>query len=103
MFASRRSPLFRRRRRAQYTIGATVGLAAVAALAAAAAVYLFDPKSGRRRRAALRDQAVAAGERGREFAGRVGRTARKRAADMYQSSKSRLRTAADDISSGVRH
>jgi hypothetical protein len=93
MFASRRSPFFWRRRRTQYNIGAIAGLAAATAIAAAAAVYYLDPDSGRRRRALLRDQAVSAGRRGREFAARVGHNARQRATAIYESSKSQLRTA----------
>ena len=79
MFASRRTPFFWRRRRARYSIGALAGLAAVTAIAAAAAVYYFDSESGERRRALLRDRAVSASQRGREFAGKVGRQARQRA------------------------
>jgi hypothetical protein len=63
MFASRRTPFFWRRRRAQYSIGAIAGLAAATALATAAAVYYFDPESGRRRRTLLRDRATAILER----------------------------------------
>jgi uncharacterized membrane protein len=71
MFASRRSPLFWRRRRSQYRIGATAGLAALSAAATAAAVYFFDPQSGKRRRALLREQAISAGVRGRELASKI--------------------------------
>ena len=93
MFASRRSPLFWRRRRTQYSIGALAGLAAVTAIATAAAVYYFDPESGRRRRALLRDQAVSASQRGREIAAKLGRNAQQRATAMYERSKSQVRTA----------
>lgn len=84
MFASRRSPFFWRRRRSQYGIGALAGLAAVTAIAAAAAVYYFDSESGQRRRALLRDQAVSASQRGRELAGKVGRTARRATAALQR-------------------
>ena len=87
MFASRRSPFFWRRRSTQYSIGALAGLAAATAIATAAAVYYFDPESGRRRRALLRDQAVSASQRGREIATKVGRNARQRAAAIYKRSK----------------
>jgi len=94
MFASRRSPLFWRRRRTQYSIGAIAGLAAVTAIATAAAVYYFDPESGRRRRALLRDQAVGASRRGREIAAKVGLNARKQATAIYERSKSQIEDAA---------
>ena len=74
MFLSRRGPFFWSRRRTRYSIGAAAGLAAVGAVAAATAVYFLDPESGRRRRALLRDQAVRAGQRGRELAGKFGRS-----------------------------
>jgi len=90
MFASRRSPFFRRRRRTQYSIGATASLAAVTAAAVAAAVYFFDPESGARRRALLRDQAV-----------RTGRKARQRATDFYERSRSRLVGSGTAVSDGV--
>jgi hypothetical protein len=89
MFASRRSPFFWRRRSTQYSIGALAALATATAIATAAAVYYFDPESGRRRRALLRDQAVSASQRGREIATKVGRNARERASAIYQRSKSR--------------
>ena len=85
MFASRRSPFFWRRRSTQYSIGALAVLATATAIATAAAVYYFDPESGRRRRELLRDQAVSAGQRGREIASK----ARQRASAIYQRSKSR--------------
>ena len=72
MFASRRSPLFWRRRSSQYSIGALAGLAAVTAIAAAAAVYFCDPVSGQQRRALLRDQTLRVSRRGRSFASKVG-------------------------------
>jgi hypothetical protein len=84
MFASRRTPFFWRRRRAQYSIGAIAGLAAATALATAAAVYYFDPESGRRRRTLLRDQAISASQRGREIASKVGRNARQRATAILE-------------------
>jgi uncharacterized membrane protein len=71
VFASRRSPLFWRRRRGQYSIGATAGLAALTAAATAAVAYFFDPQSGKRRRALLREQAISAGQRGRELASKI--------------------------------
>jgi hypothetical protein len=80
MFAPRRSPLFWRRRRSQYSIGALAGLAAVTALAAATAVYFCDPVSGRQRRASLRDQALRASRRGRALASKVGAQLREPAA-----------------------
>ena len=92
MFASRRSPFFWRRRRTQYSIGAIAGLAAATAIATAVAVYYFDPQSGQRRRALLRDQAVRASRRGRELAAKVGVNARQRATALYESSKSQLQS-----------
>jgi hypothetical protein len=98
MFASRRSPLFWRRRRTQYSIGAIAGLAAATAIATAAAVYYFDPESGQRRRTLLRDRAVSVSRRGHELATKVGLNARQRAAAVYQRSKSQLRSAAAERS-----
>jgi len=90
MFASRRSPFFRRRRRAQYSIGAMAGLAVATAVAAAAAVYLLDSESGQRRRALLRDQALNATRRGRDLASKVGRGARQRATAMFQRQQNEM-------------
>jgi hypothetical protein len=80
MFASRRSPFFWRRRSSQYSIGAIAGLAAVTAVAAAVAVYFFDPVSGQQRRALLRDQTLRASRRGRALASKVGTQLRDTAA-----------------------
>jgi len=91
MFASRRTPFFLRRRRAQYSISTLAGLAAVTAIAAAAAVYFFDSESGGRRRALLRDRAVSASQRGREFAGKVSRRARQRATAILERQQNELR------------
>jgi hypothetical protein len=103
MFASRRSPFFWRRRRTQYSIRTTVSLAAATAIATAAAVYFFDRESGQRRRALLRGRAVSAGHRGRELAGKLGRTARQGATAIYQRSKSRLRKAPSEAGAELTH
>ena len=47
----------------------------IAGLAAAAAAYLFDPHSGRGRRARLRDRSIAIGRRAMTRAGRISRHA----------------------------
>jgi hypothetical protein len=75
MFAPRRGFLFGRRRRARSQIAATVGVAAVSAAVAAAAVYFLDPNAGKQRRTALSDQ-VARASRG--------------ATSMYRRSKRHL-------------
>lgn len=87
MFASRRTPFFWRRRRAQYSIGAIASMALATAVAAAAAVYFFDPESGRRRRALLRDQTVRTYQRGSELANKVGLGAQQGATAIFRRSK----------------
>ena len=81
MFASRRS-LFSlsRRRRMSPEIVTTVGLAAVSAAVAAAAVYFLDSKSGKQRRTALSDG--------------VARASRE-ATSMYRRSKRHLHSVAE--------
>jgi hypothetical protein len=97
MFASRRSPLFWRRRRTQYSIVALAGIAAATAVATAAAVYYLDPESGRRRRTLLRDRAVSASQRGREIAAKVGLRAQQRATAIYERSKAQAANASSTV------
>src|SRR5690606_39020762 len=67
-------------------------LAALAiAIAAAGTTYLFDSRSGRRRRALLRDRASRLTHQAREFVGKAGRDARQRAHGAYEKSVSRWR------------
>ena len=67
-------------------------LAALAiAIAAASTTYLFDSRSGRRRRALLRDRASRLTHQAREFVGKAGRDARQRAHGAYEKSVSRWR------------
>ncbi|HEX2493315.1 MAG TPA: SRPBCC family protein, partial [Steroidobacter sp.] len=66
-----------------------VGLAA-AALGATAAL-LLDPRSGRRRRALMRDQVARRAHQVQEFIGKAGRDARQRAHGFYSEQTSRLR------------
>jgi hypothetical protein len=99
MYASRRSPIFWRRRRSQYSIVALAGIAAATAIATAAAVYYLDPESGRRRRDLLRDRAVSASQRGRDIAAQVGLRARQRATAIYERSKAQAANASAAVHS----
>lgn len=69
----------------------------IAAAIAAGATFLFDPRSGTRRRALLRDQLNHMGHRSSAFVGKVGRDARQRTRGLYERSAARLhRDKADD-------
>ena len=65
---------------------------AVAFAAGAAAMYYFDPVTGRRRRAMTRDQGVAAGHEVEDFA----RAKSKRAADRVHGVKATARARLSD-------
>jgi hypothetical protein len=78
MFAPRRSPFFlSRRKRARSEIAAAVGLAAVSAATAAAAVYFLDPNAGKQRRTALSDRVARASRNGYSFAAKIGRQSKR--------------------------
>lgn len=66
-----------------------VGL--VAAALAAGAAYFFDARSGRRRRAMVRDQLVHAAHAACSFAGKANRDAQHRAHGLLSTAVSRLR------------
>lgn len=73
------------------------GVSVAAAIAAAGAALMFDPRSGARRRALLRDQLNHAGRRSTEFIGKVGRDAWQRSRGYYEGSVARLhKDRADD-------
>jgi hypothetical protein len=67
----------------------TVGL--VAAALAAGVAYFFDPRSGRRRRALVRDKLVHATHAACSFAGKANRDAQHRAQGLVSSTLSHLR------------
>jgi len=79
--------------------GAYIGLGlATLAAASAGAAYFLDPRSGRRRRALLRDQASRLAHEGCEFVGKAGRDARQRARGLFEESTNRFRNpSADDV------
>ncbi|HEX7116153.1 MAG TPA: SRPBCC family protein [Steroidobacter sp.] len=58
---------------------------------AAGTVYLLDPRSGRRRRALLRDRITKLLHESEAFAGKAARDARQRALGVYERSFSRFR------------
>lgn len=64
-----------------------VGTGLACALLAAGATYLFDPQSGRRRRALLRDQFTRAVRQTQDFFGKAGRDAQERVRGMYSESR----------------
>jgi uncharacterized membrane protein len=75
----------------------TIAAAVAAAALSAGAAYLFDPKSGGRRRAKALDQVQRGQNQAREFIGKAGRDARERARGWFESSRARFRRMpADD-------
>lgn len=73
-----------------------MSLAAAALAAGAGAAFLFDPRSGRRRRALLRDQVNRAAHLSQEFAGKATRDMRQRARGIYSEARAMRRQDADD-------
>lgn len=71
--------------------GAYYGASLAAAAAAAGAAYFLDPKSGRRRRALVRDRTNRITHQTQEFVAKAGRDARQRARGVYEHSLARLR------------
>jgi len=69
------------------------GLGLVAAIAAAGAAFFFDPRSGGRRRALMRDHLHRSVNQSREFLGKAGRDARQRIGGSYSGLLSRFRRA----------
>jgi uncharacterized membrane protein len=88
--------MFETRRNIQRTSPYATGLFTAALTAGAA--YFFDPRSGRRRRAVLRDQVVHVSNRTQEFFGKVNRDARQRTRGLYSGAISRFRSDSDDDS-----
>jgi uncharacterized membrane protein len=72
------------------------GTGLAAAIAAAGAAYFLDPRSGRRRRALLRDQANRIVHQSEDFLGKAGRDARQRAHGAYEKAVSRFRPGVID-------
>ena len=95
MFAPRRSWFSLSRRPAQRAIATTVGLAAASAAIAAAAVYLFDPNSGKHRRDELRERVARASRESYDMASKLGRGTYKRATGMYRKSRRHLHSVAE--------
>lgn len=67
------------------------GTGLAAAIAAAGAAYFLDPRSGRRRRALLRDQASRIAHQAQDFLSKADRDARQRIHGAYEKSLSRFR------------
>jgi uncharacterized membrane protein len=84
--------MFETRSALQRTAPVATGLLAAAITAGVA--YLFDPRSGRRRRAILRDRLVHAGHVTQDFVGKANRDARHRMNGMYSGAMSRFRVDA---------
>ena len=61
-------------------------------------MYFFDARSGRRRRALVRDQVSRAAHKSSELSAKAGRDLRNRANGLYQRSLSHFRPAANDDS-----
>jgi uncharacterized membrane protein len=72
--------------------GAYIGLSlATIAAASAGAAYFLDPRSGRRRRALLRDQASRLAHQSCDFVAKAGRDARQRIRGLYEESANHFR------------
>jgi len=67
-----------------------VAVGITSALLAASAAYAFDPRSGRRRRALLRDQFTRRTHEAQEFFDKATRDAQQRARGLYAVSRSKL-------------
>ena len=68
-----------------------LALGIAAALASAASMYYFDPRSGRRRRAVLRDRTVRAAHQTQDLVATAAADARNRARGLYHAGTSRLK------------
>jgi hypothetical protein len=66
------------------------------ALLAASAAYVLDPRSGRRRRALIRDQFTRQTHQAQEFFDKATRDARQRARGLYAASRSKLQRESVD-------
>lgn len=74
-----------------------LGVGVAAALATASLAYLFDPVSGNRRRALMRDKLHRAQRESREFIDKAGRDASQRAQGLYREAANRFqRRSVDD-------
>lgn len=69
----------------------SIGLALASAAISAAATYFFDPRSGGRRRALVRDQIIHARRMSQEFAAKARRDALHRSRGLYESAAARFR------------
>ena len=69
----------------------SVGVALAGAAISAAVTYFFDPRSGGRRRALVRDQIIHARRLSQEFAGKARRDALHRGRGLYESATSHFR------------
>lgn len=77
--------------------GGYLGVGLAAAAVAASAMFFLDARSGRRRRALVRDQMHRAAHMTEEFVGKAGRDARQRARGLYSEQTTRFRREqADD-------
>jgi uncharacterized membrane protein len=76
--------------------GGYYGIGIAAAALGAGAALLFDPRSGKRRRALLRDQVSHAAHVSTEFAGKATRDARQRARGLYSEARALRNADADD-------
>lgn len=72
-----------------------LGLATMAA-AGAGAAYFLDPRSGRRRRALVRDRTSRLARQSRDFVAKASRDARQRVRGLYEESANRFRKADTD-------
>lgn len=73
-----------------------LGVGVAAALATAGLAYLFDPTSGHRRRALMRDKLHHAQRESRRFLDKAGRDASHRAQGLYHETTNRLRRQSVD-------
>src|SRR5688500_9914773 len=76
------------------TAATQLGIAIGAVLAVASLMYMFDPRSGRRRRALLGGQVNRGLRQGRDFAQKVRTDAQNRARGLYEQSRSALHRGA---------